>query len=98
MAEDIRVWLEGLGLDEYSDAFIDNAIDRELLPHLTNEDLKELGITKLGDRKKLLLNLEQLSSIKEIPSNEVGSAKVLSADGAEAVRRQLTVMFCDLAG
>ncbi len=39
----------GIGLDEYVDAFVENAVDFELLSHLNNEDLKDLGISKLTE-------------------------------------------------
>ncbi len=98
MTDDIQHWLKGIGLSEYIDAFVENAVDHELLPHLTNEDLKELGIARLGDRKKLLLAIEQLEPKKVTPSEEATSSDVLSSGRGEAERRQLTVMFCDLVG
>ncbi len=98
MAEGIRDWLENIGLAEYHDAFIENAVGRELLPHLTNEDLKDLGIAKLGDRKKLLLAIEQIGSeIAFVPKGTTSTAAA-STGHVEAERRQLTVMFCDLVG
>ncbi len=98
MTDDIQHWLKGIGLSEYIDAFVENAVDHELLPHLTNEDLKDLGIGRLGDRKKLLLAIEQLEPKKDTPSEEATSSGVSSAGRVEAERRQLTVMFCDLVG
>ncbi|MDJ0956851.1 MAG: adenylate/guanylate cyclase domain-containing protein [Arenicellales bacterium] len=92
MANEIREWLSKLGLSEHIDVFVANAIDLELLPHLTNEDLKELGITKLGERKKLLLATKQLQSGGKAASDAP------SASRGEAERRQLTVMFVDLVG
>jgi hypothetical protein len=50
---DLRAWLRGLGLEEYEAAFRDK-IDETVLPSLTAEDLKELGVTALGHRRKLL--------------------------------------------
>ena len=41
---DIREWLEGLGLGKYAQVFVDSEIDLEILPHLSDEDLKELGL------------------------------------------------------
>jgi SAM domain (Sterile alpha motif) len=52
-AVDIAAWLRSLGLEEYEQAFRDNAVDGELLPALTDEHLKELGLP-LGHRLKLL--------------------------------------------
>jgi hypothetical protein len=51
---DIAAWLRGLRLEEYEPAFRDNRIDAEVLPELTGEDLKDIGIAAVGDRRKLL--------------------------------------------
>jgi hypothetical protein len=51
---DIVVWLRGLGLGKYEAAFRENEIDETVLPSLTHENLKELGVTALGHRVKLL--------------------------------------------
>jgi SAM (Sterile alpha motif) domain-containing protein len=51
---DIVVWLRSLGLGKYEAAFRENEIDETILPSLTEEHLKQLGITALGHRVKLL--------------------------------------------
>jgi SAM domain (Sterile alpha motif) len=51
---DVVVWLRSLGLEEYEAAFRDNKINERVLPSLTAEDLKELGVTALGHRRILL--------------------------------------------
>jgi hypothetical protein len=51
---DIVVWLRSLGLGKYEAAFRDNDIDETVLPSLTHENLKELGVASLGHRVKLL--------------------------------------------
>ena len=51
---DVVVWLRGLGLGKYEAAFRANEIDEAVLPSLTHEDLKELGVTALGHRRRLL--------------------------------------------
>jgi hypothetical protein len=51
---DIEVWLQGLGLERYMSAFRDNEIDWEVLPKLTSEDLREIGIAAIGHRRRLL--------------------------------------------
>ena len=51
---DVVVWLRGLGLGKYEAAFRENEIDETVLPSLTHENLKELGVTALGHRLKLL--------------------------------------------
>src|SRR6202048_4593368 len=88
---DIAVWLRGLGLERYELAFRDNEIDRETLPKLTAEDLKDLGVVLGSHRRKLLAAIAALQG-NAAPSTETASA--LQA----AERRQLTVMFCDLVG
>jgi len=51
---DITAWLRGLGLEQYAPPFRDNRIDMRVLPKLTAEDLKDLGVTTIGDRRILL--------------------------------------------
>lgn len=58
MANDIKMWLAEVGFIQYTDTFIENAVDYDILPQLTDSDLKELGIAKLGDRKRLLLAIK----------------------------------------
>jgi hypothetical protein len=51
---DVVVWLRGLGLGKYEAAFRENEIDETVLPSLTAEDLKDLGVGIVGHRRKLL--------------------------------------------
>ena len=51
---DLGGWLRSLGLGQYEAAFRDNAIDDTVLPSLTAEDLKDLGVIIVGHRRKLL--------------------------------------------
>ena len=88
---DIAVWLSGLGLERYERAFRDNEIDRETLPKLTAEDLKDLGVVLGSHRRKLL------TAIAALHGNAAPSMERTSALRA-AERRQLTVVFCDLVG
>src|SRR6476660_2509447 len=88
---DIAVWLRGLGLERYELAFRDNEIDRETLPKLTAEDLKDLGVVLGSHRRKLL---EAIAALQ----NNVGEALGTTPVVRMAERRQLTVMFCDLVG
>ncbi len=87
---DIATWLDGLGLQQYERAFRDNAIDATVLPELTAEDLKELGVNLVGHRRKLLAAIAALRS-EDAPQRPT-TDKVVSA----AERRQITVMFCDV--
>jgi class 3 adenylate cyclase len=98
---DVAAWLRGLGLEQYEPAFRDNGIDAEILPKLTMEDLKDIGVTRVGDRRKLLEAIAALrigtppSPVAEQPPELPGPVVARSSD---AERRQLTVMFCDLVG
>jgi hypothetical protein len=51
---DIADWLRSLGLEQYEPAFRDNAIDGAVLPQLTPDDLKDIGVAQVGHRRKLL--------------------------------------------
>ncbi len=95
MASDIGEWLDGLGLGRYAEAFADNEIDLHALPHITEEDLKQVGIA-LGARRQLLSAIAELGDLDEPATADERSDK--RSASAEAERRQLTVMFCDLVG
>ena len=51
---DVGGWLRGLGLGQYEEKFRDNKIDADLLPRLTVDDLKDIGVSVVGDRRRLL--------------------------------------------
>src|SRR6202140_4477686 len=93
---DIAAWLQGLGLERYVPAFRDNEIDWEVLPKLTSEDLREIGVAAIGHRRKLLDAIAALGA--SMPTAAVTEGVSDSAASADAERRQLTVMFCDLVG
>jgi hypothetical protein len=59
---DLAVWLRSLGLEQYEAAFRENAVDDAVLPKLTAEDLKDLGVTAVGHRRKLLEAIAELRS------------------------------------
>src|SRR5271169_4944651 len=96
---DLAGWLRSLGLERYEAAFRDNEIDATVLPNLTAEDLKELGITALGHRRKLLDAIAALrtDTNAKAPQAEAPSTTERPAKDA-AERRQVTVMFSDLVG
>ena len=58
---DVGDWLRSLGLSEYEPAFRDNKIEGEVLPNLTGDDLKELGVASVGHRRRLLSAITELS-------------------------------------
>ncbi len=97
---EIDEWLKGLGLGQYAALFAENDVDLEVLPHLTDQELKELGVS-LGHRKKLQLAITALSDqapSEAAPDVAAVPASTPTAASTEAERRQLTVMFCDLVG
>ena len=95
---DIGSWLRALGLERYEQAFRDNEIDLRVLPALTADDLKELGVAAIGHRRLLLKAIADLAAEAERAAAEDERATSPANATAEAERRQLTVMFCDLVG
>ena len=110
---DVGDWLRSLDLGQYEAAFRDNAIDSAVLPKLTADDLKEIGVVAVGHRRRLLDGIAALgfsgdsSDVSPAPSiapaptvSRPVAAASPSASGstASAERRPITVMFCDLVG
>ena len=91
---DISAWLRELGLERYEEAFRENEVDADILPKLSADDLKEIGVAAVGHRRRLLEAIAALSAPAAAPPAEAGPG----ARPAEAERRQLTVLFCDLVG
>src|SRR6185312_451806 len=87
----IREWLSSHGLSEYADRFAANRIDLSILPDLSDEDLRELGVL-LGDRRRLMRLIAELAPKPLFPAAP-GPQRLKGAE-----RRQLTVMFADLVG
>ena len=78
---DVSEFLRKLGLQQYEVAFRDNGVDVRVLPKLTVEDLKDLGVTMVGHRHLLL---EAIAALRE-PTAPAGTA---DGDGpAEALKR-----------
>jgi len=96
---EIGVWLRSLGLGQYEATFRENAIDDTVLPNLTGEDLKDLGVGIVGHRRKLL---DAIAVLRADASAKAPIPEALSATGRAAKdtaeRRQVTVMFSDLVG
>ena len=96
---DVVVWLRSLGLGQYEKVFRENEIDETVLPSLTAEDLKELGVAALGHRRKLLDAIAVLrGDANATPASAPGPATVEASLRDNAERRQVTVMFSDLVG
>ena len=93
----VAKWLRDLGLEQYAPAFRDNDIDGKVLRRLTGDDLRDLGVTSIGHRRRLLDAIATLvDRHRTIEASPAPSQAPLAA--SEAERRQLTVMFCDLVG
>jgi hypothetical protein len=100
---DVGAWLRSLSLGQYEAAFRDNEIDGEVLPKLTVEDLKDLGVAVVGHRRKIMSAIEELNVASSARAEGVNAVPTqghvpvgASSDAAE--RRPITVMFCDLVG
>src|SRR6516162_7447074 len=91
--EEIADWLEKLGMSEYTQSFAEHRIDVSVLRHLTDQDLKDIGIP-LGHRRKILAAIGELTGTAPATPKFAGTEP--GADAAE--RRQVTVMFSDLVG
>jgi class 3 adenylate cyclase len=93
---EILDWLEKLGMSEYAQRFAENDIDASVLPHVTDQSLKELGVS-LGHRLKILAAIKELVAQTPAASKPASSsAEPIPKEAAE--RRQVTVMFSDLVG
>jgi hypothetical protein len=98
---DVETWLLGLGLEQYAQAFRDNAIDGEILPKLTADDLKDLGVTMVGHRRRMLEAIATLGITAEpmrssaVDPHTAPTPAPRPVSPSQAERRQLTVMFVD---
>ena len=99
---DLGGWLRSLGLERYEAAFRENEINEKVLPSLTQEDLKEIGVGPVGHRRILLEAIAALRSDAggKAPSADVATTSTAPSASPEdrAERRQVTVMFSDLVG
>jgi class 3 adenylate cyclase len=91
----IAEWLDKLGLGHYAQRFAENGIDLSDLRHLTDQDLKDIGVL-LGHRRRMLAAIAELVGVLPATLQPIAETEPKPSDGAE--RRQLTVMFCDLVG
>jgi class 3 adenylate cyclase len=91
----VAEWLATLGLSEHADRFAENDVDISVLHLLTDQDLKELGVS-LGHRRKMLAAFAELEGAARVASESAATPESKRQDGAE--RRQLSIMFCDLVG
>src|SRR6516165_2431359 len=95
--QQIADWLKKLGMSEYAQRFVENRIDLSVLPDLTDQDLKDLGVL-LGDRRKLLRAIRDLGNASAAVTAPLVATASEPTRREDAERRQLTVMFTDLVG
>ena len=93
--QQIADWLQKLGLGQYAQRFAENEIDISVLPHLTDQDLKDIGVP-LGPRRKILAAITAETGTTNATPEPAARMEPKAQDTAE--RRQVTVMFSDLVG
>jgi hypothetical protein len=93
--QEIGDFLEKLGMPDYGECFAQNKIDLSVLPHLTDQDLKDIGVP-LGHRRLMLAALRELPGEPPLAPKTVPTGEAKAQDTAE--RRQVMVMFPDLVG
>ena len=96
---DVADWLRTLGLEQYEAAFHENSVSIDLLPNLTAENLRDLGITAVDHRRQLLDAITALRSSAEIAGdlrNGVPPAGAGNDDPDRVPRRQVSAMFCNV--
>src|SRR5262245_13882791 len=94
--QQIADWLEKLGMSEYAQRFAENRIDFSVLPDLTDQDLKDLGVV-LGDRRKILRAIVGINATDVVPPSPATEALIARPQDASQLR-QVTLMFSDLVG
>ncbi len=86
--QQIADWLEKLGMSEYAQRFADNDIDASVLPHVTDQSLKELGVS-LGHRLKILAAVKELGGPTPAPPQSAAPTETKPQDTAE--RHQISL-------
>ena len=100
---DVAEWLDRHGLGQYAQTFRENNIEHAILPDLTDDDLKKLGVSSLGHRKKLLKAIEALTAARHSSGTSTVESNVTGAppspvQSGEVELRHITVLFIDLVG
>lgn len=96
---DVSAWLEELGLGEYAADFEENHVDGQVLAHLTADDLKDIGVTSVGHRRRLLEEIAALhKSAGADDESETKNREQGTAPRHVGERRQVTVLFADICG
>jgi hypothetical protein len=90
---DLGDWLRSLGLGQYEAVFRQNDIDETVLPNLTAEDLKELGVAALGHRRKLL---DAIAALRAVADRKAPSAGAATSSAPNSSPERLNELSCDL--
>jgi hypothetical protein len=93
--QQVADWLEKLGMSQYAQRFAENGISIAALRHLTDQDLREIGVL-LGHRRIMLAAISEFARAGESVVQSIAGSEARLRDSAE--RRQVTVMFSDLVG
>src|SRR5690242_5017560 len=97
---ELAAWLRALNLGQYQTVFEQNSVTADLLANLTSEDLKDLGISAVGHRRRLLDAIAALRSDTKVPAiankDVQSSVDHYQQASSTAERRHISVMFCDL--
>jgi class 3 adenylate cyclase/predicted ATPase len=96
--QQIADWLKTLGLAQYAQRFAENDISFAILSDLSDQDLKELGVSSLGHRRQLLGAIAEISRAEQDTPATAATASVAQQPRDAAERRQVSVMFSDLVG
>jgi class 3 adenylate cyclase/tetratricopeptide (TPR) repeat protein len=104
MSKDVTQWLEALGLGKYAAIFAENDVDFRALPALSEQDLKELGVS-LGHRRVLQQAIAGLSRAREQLPAHRASRRTAATDAGLAAwerhpgeRKPVTMLFADITG
>ena len=82
---DVGIWLRSLGLVQYEATFRENEIDGAVLPKLTVEDRKYLGVVVIGHRRKIM------SAIEELGAESIARTDAMEPPGTQAPPRSTPV-------
>ena len=107
MSNDVKQWLDALGLSRYAGNFVENEVGIELLPELGDADLKEMGISALGHRKALLKAIAELSQAdssgvghdaRRADSTRSSDEDITAWSRTPGERKPVTMLFADIVG
>lgn len=100
MDMNIESWLRSIGMERYASAFQDHEIEADLLSSITSADLREIGVSSVGHRRRLLNAIAELDNPEPVATQTTSDARPphTQPTAAPRQRRQLTILFADLVG